>query len=78
MFFRALKKRPNFLSLFVIVLFFGSAVLIISPVFGDLFIWHRVISARAKRIAAEYAPYCKTKAHKKATFLKCLYGIGRT
>ena len=77
MFFRA-PKRANFLSLFVIVVLFGSAVFIISPIFGDLFIGHRVISTRAKRIAAEYAPHRKIKSHKKATFLKCPQGIGRT
>ena len=35
-----------------------------------------IVSCTAKRIAAKDAPYRKSKSDEKATFFKCLEGIG--
>ena len=53
---------------------FGGLVLTFTLA-GFLF-GNGVVSSRTERIAAENAPYRQPEAHKKASFLKCLDGIG--
>ena len=73
----------SFLSvviLCVIVRLFRRDGSILSPiplVFRNLFGWDGVISACAKRITAKDSPNRKPETHEKATFGKCLKGIGR-
>ena len=38
---------------------------------------HGIVATLAKRVASKNAPNGKDKPHKKATFFKCLNGIGR-
>lgn len=42
------------------------------------FLGYGVISRTAEGVTAEYPPYRQCKPNEKATFLKCLEGIGRT
>jgi len=43
-----------------------------------LFLGNGVVTSAAKGIASENAPHTESKTDKKATFCKCLNGIGGT
>ena len=64
----------------VIVALFFRAVFVSFPiplVFRQTLGRNGVEAPRTKRIATQNAPHRQTESHKKATFLKCLQGIGR-
>ncbi len=61
------------LTVLVIIARSSAIGLVLEALFGN-----GVIPAFGKRITAQNAPYSQNKADKKATFHKCLKGIGRT
>ena len=69
--------RDGTTPLLIVFVIACLSVFSIRRVFGYLLGRNGVISAGKKGVTSENPFYRKPEAHKKATFLKCLKGIGR-